>query len=123
MGEEVSYDADSRLMRVRVWGHDPIDDMLASRAEVIRLHATHGTTSLIVDVREQETSASLFDIFDFGDSWPSEVHVALLASSTTPEDVILLETVAMQRGKKIRVFFSETEALDWLQDSRGDAPA
>jgi len=121
MGEEITYNADSRLMRVRVWGHDPISDMLASRAEIMQLHATHGATLLIVDVREQKTAASLFDIFDFGDSWPTEITVALLASAKTPDDIVMLETIAMQRGKRMRVFFSETEALDWLQESEGEA--
>lgn len=116
MAEEISYDADSQLMRVRVWGHDPISDMLASKVQIMQLHATHGATALLVDVREQDSSASLFDIFDFGDAWPTQIQVALLASSKTPEDIVLLETVAMQRGKKIRVFYSETEALDWLQE-------
>ena len=114
MGEQLTYDADSRLMRVRVWGHDSIGDMQAQRLEVIRLHEAHGADALLVDVREQTSSAPLFDLFDFGDTWPTAIQVALLVSTTTPDDILFLETVAMQRGKKMRVFFSETEALDWL---------
>ena len=80
------------------------------------MHKAHGANSLLVDVRDQESAASLFDIFDFGDTWPTEVAAALLASAKTPEDVLLLETVAMQRGKKMRIFFSEAEALAWLNN-------
>lgn len=114
MGEELTYDSESGLIRVRVWGHDSISDMQTQRLEVIRLHKAHGANSLLVDVRDQESAASLFDIFDFGDTWPAEVAVALWVSAKTPEDILLLETVAMQRGKEMRVFFSETEALAWL---------
>ena len=88
--------------------------MQAQRLEVIRLHEAHGTNSLLVDVREQTSAAPLFDLFDFGDTWPTAVQVAILVSATTPEDVLFLETAAMQRGKRMRVFFSETEALAWL---------
>lgn len=83
----------------------------------MRLHEIHGVNTLIVDAREQETSAALFDIFDFGDAWPVAIQVAILAGSKTPEDLMVIETVAMQRGKKMRIFFNETEALDWLQES------
>jgi hypothetical protein len=114
MSEELTYDADSQLMRVRVWGYDSISDMQAQRLEVIKLHEAHGVSSLLVDVREQKSSAPLFDIFDFGDTWPTGIRVALLVSTTTPDDVLFLETVAMQRGKKIRAFFSEEESLAWL---------
>ena len=114
MSEELTYDAKSRLMRVRVWGHDSISDMQAQRLEVIKLHEAHGSNSLLVDVRDMGSTASLFDILDFGDTWPQDVNCAILASAKTPEDILFLETVAMQRGKKMRVFFSEAEALAWL---------
>ncbi|MGI9238450.1 MAG: hypothetical protein ACR2QZ_13700 [Woeseiaceae bacterium] len=117
MSQEITYDEDDRLIRIRVWGQVSIDDMVASKVECMRLHENHGANTLIVDAREQETSAPLFDIFDFGDAWPREIRVAILAGSKTPEDLMFMETVAMQRGKIMRIFFSETEALDWLQDA------
>lgn len=117
MSEAVSYDADNQVMHVRVWGHDSISEMLASRAEVTRLYETHGTSRLIVDARDQETAPALFDIFDFGETWPRNIRVAILASSKTPEDILILETVANHRGKTIRVFFKEAEALEWIKES------
>lgn len=117
MSQEITYDANSRLIRVRAWGHASISDMIASKAEIMRLHEIHGSNTLIVDAREQETGPEQFDIFEFGDAWPIEIRVAILAGSKTPEDILILETVAVQRGKSIRVFFNETQALDWLQES------
>lgn len=114
MGNEVFYDADRLLMRVRSWGYDPIDDWLAAKAELLELHATHGADVLLVDVREQETGPPLFDILDFADAWPTTIRVAILVSKNTPDDMLYLETVAVQRGKQIRIFFGEPEALAWL---------
>ncbi|MGI9233882.1 MAG: hypothetical protein ACR2RD_09665 [Woeseiaceae bacterium] len=117
MSQEITYDADGRLIRITVWGQVSINDMVASRVESMRLHDIHGANTLIVDAREQETGPALFDIFDFGDAWPVAIQVAILVGRKTPEDLLFMETVAMQRGKKMRIFFSETEALDWLQDT------
>lgn len=117
MSQEITYDADGQLIRVRAWGHASINDMIASKVEIMRLNEIHGANTLIVDAREQETGPELFDIFDFGDAWPIEIRVAILAGSKTPKDILVLETVAVQRGKEIRVFYSESEALGWLQDA------
>ena len=103
MGYEVTYDAHRNLMRVRAWGHDRIDDWLEAKTELLQLHEANGTSILLVDVREQETSPDLFDILDFGDSWPASIRVALLVSRNTPRDMLYLETVAVQRGKQIRI--------------------
>lgn len=114
MGNEVIYDADRRLMRVRSWGHDPIGDWLAAKAKLLEIHEDNGADILLVDVREQETGPPLFDILDFGDAWPKTIRAAILIGKKTPSDMHYLETIAVQRGKQIRVFFGEPEALAWL---------
>lgn len=114
MAEEVTYDPASRLMRVRAWGDDPISDWMVSKQEVVQLHETHGADRLLVDVREQKAAPALFDILDFGDAWPTTIRAAVLVGKDTPDDMTFLETVATHRRKSIRVFFSESEALDWL---------
>ena len=114
MAYTVIYDADQHLMRVRAWGQDRIDDWLDAKLELLRMHEAYGANILLVDVREQETSPDLFDILDFGDTWPSSIRVALMVSKNTPKDMLYLETVAVQRGKQIRIFFGEPEALAWL---------
>lgn len=114
MTEEVTYDPASRLIRIRVWGDDPISDWIVSKQEVMQLHEMHGANRLLVDVREQEVAPALFDILDFGDAWPTTIWLAVLVGKNTPDDVAFLETVATRRRKSIRIFFSESEALDWL---------
>jgi hypothetical protein len=117
MGEEFTYDVDNALMRVRAWGPDPINDWYTSKVEVMKLHEERGANRLLVDVREQEESPPLFEILDFGDVWPATIRVAILAGRNTPEDMLIMETAARHRGKQIRVFFDETEALGWLDEA------
>lgn len=116
MPEEVSYDHNADLIRIRVWGDDPIEDWLSSKQEVIRLHEMHGTSMLLVDVREQESAPAILDIFDFAEDWPQEIRVAILAGENTVDDVAFLETAAINRGKEMRLFYDESEALGWLRD-------
>lgn len=116
MPEEISYDRDANLIRIRVRGDDPIEDWLSSRQEVVRLHERHGASMLLVDVREQESAPAILDIFDFAEDWPQEILLAILAGENTTNDIAFLETAAMNRGKKVRLFYDEREALAWLRN-------
>ena len=116
MPEEISYDAITRLIRIRVWGDDPFDDWVESRRQVVDLYESHGATMLLVDVREQLSAPGPLDVFDFGEDWPAPIRLAILISENTPEDVLFLEAVAANRGKSIRVFYEESAALNWLQE-------
>jgi len=117
MSEEVDFDDKSGLIRIRVWGDDPIENWIASRNEVIRLHEAHDACRLLVDVREQESTPTILDIFEFGESWPSAIRAAILMGANTSDDVVFLETVAVNRAKQIRVFYDEEDALRWLWNS------
>jgi hypothetical protein len=114
MPEEVTYDAGSKLIRVRAWGRDTIADWRKSQQQVEKLQAQHGATKLLVDVREQESAPSALEIFDFGADWPAEIQVAIVTGTQTRSEQYFLETVARNRGKKMRLFSNVEEALSWL---------
>lgn len=116
MPEKISYDRDADLIRIRVWGDDPIEDWHSSKQEVIRLHKTHGTSMLLVDVREQQSAPSVLDIFDFAEDWPRQIHLAILVGENTTDDIAFLETAAINRGKKVRLFYDKGDALKWLRN-------
>ena len=122
MSEEVSYDPGSMLMRIKVWGDDPIDDWIASKEQIIQHYEGHGATMLLVDVRDQKSAPGVFDVFDFGEGWPQEIRLAILIGENTPEDVQLLESVAVRSGKNIRTFYEEAECLRWLKKSPDISP-
>lgn len=115
MPEEIDFDDETGLVRIRVWGHDPIEDWIASKREVIRLHEAYGASRLLVDVRRQETAPSVLDIYEFGERWPKSIRAAILMGPETSEDVTLFETAAINRAKDVRIFFDEADALLWLE--------
>lgn len=114
MPETVFYDPNTPLLRVRAWGEDPIENWYASREKVIELAEAHKTMRLLVDVRELETAPSVLDIFDFGQDWPIGIKTAILVGEKTDEDVMFVETVAVNRSKQMQIFYEESEAVRWL---------
>ena len=116
MPEEIRYDSDLGLIRIHSYGDDPIETWIASRAEVLRLHQLQGAKRLLVNARELVSAPSVLDIFDFGDNWPKEIRVGIVISSKTPDDVMFLESAATYRGKSIRIFFDEDDAMTWLME-------
>ncbi len=114
MPEEVYFDRDANLLRVRAWGFDPIETWLSSREKVIQLAAKHQVFKLIVDVRDLESGPSILDIFDFGQDWPHEIKTAILVGEKTDEDVLFVETVAVNRSKQMQIFYDERDAMVWL---------
>lgn len=116
MPEIVEYDAQAKLIRVRAWGTDTIEDWLSSREQVIQLYDEHEAVQLLVDVREQESAPSSFDIFDFGEDWPIEIRTAILIGEKTRKEMQFLESVALNRAKQMRTFDNEVDALNWLRE-------
>ena len=114
MPETLTFDPKTGLMRIRAWGTEEVDDWIASRQEILRLHAEHGASKLFVEATDLEGAPSVLDILDFGDSWPEEIRAAILVSKNTPEDVMFLDSVAVHRHKPMRIFYDEDEAMQWL---------
>ena len=112
--EKVTYDSKKKLIRVRAWGIDTIQDWLSSREQVVQLDDEHRAIKLLVDVREQESAPSSTDIFDFGKNWPPEIRTVILVGKKTRAEQQFLETVAFNRAKQMRVFDDEVDALNWL---------
>jgi len=115
MPEIVEYDAQAKLIRVRAWGTDTIGDWLSSKDQVVQHFHEHGAAQLLVDVRDQERAPDGLDIFDFGKNWPAEIRTAILVGEETREEQQFLETVATNRGKRMRAFDNEVDALEWLR--------
>ena len=114
MPEIVEYDAQAKLIRVRAWGADTIEDWLSSKEQVVELHDEYGAIQLLVDVRDQESAPSTLDVFEFGASWPHGIRTAILIGGKTRKEQLFLETVALNRGKNMRIFDNEVDALNWL---------
>ncbi len=110
----VTVDAQRRFLRFRFDPRATVEDWLEAREIFLRLSAETGIRRALVDVREQPAVGSMMQLFDFGQNIPSDMAFAVLGDPRS-NDHKFVETVALNRGKNVRLFFgSEDEAIAWL---------
>ena len=102
------------LLRVAFGPDSTIDDWKVSLAEVLRLADQTGFQRVLVDVRAQESVASTFKQFEFAAQLPQKIAFAVLCDLHL-EAHRFIETVAVNRGAPVKLFFDDqTAALQWL---------
>ena len=72
-----------------------------------------GIRRALVDVRKQQVAGPTFELFEFANDIPSGMAFAVL-SDLHHGDHEFVETVALNRGKYVRLFGSEEQAIEWL---------
>jgi hypothetical protein len=92
-------------------------DIADSIANVNRIKREKGIYKILVDTRETTLVPGAADIFELFSNFPRDLKGALLitANQPTSQDIAFIETVAVNRGFNIRLFFSKDEALTWLK--------
>ena len=114
MPEEVTFDSERHLMRVRSWGKCTIQDWESSKAQVLQLNSEHVCDKLLVDVRDQDAAPEAGAVYFFGTNWPNSIRAAVLGRPATLKAQNFLGMVARNRGIPIMVFTDEAEATEWL---------
>jgi hypothetical protein len=120
MPHEVSYNEQDRMVIVRVFGMATREDHFAARDGALRLCQQNACRSLLVDLRDVNTSlTSTPGCFAFGESVARAPGIFRLAHvmPTDPrsrEDVRFTGVVESNRGIQVREFDSTEEARKWL---------
>ncbi len=116
MPDEISIDKALGIVRINSYGLVSKSDIAESIAKVSRIFEVEGISKIIVDTTRQDSAPSTTSIYDLFSTFPSHLMAAILvhASQPTVEDQRFIELVSMNRGKLIRLFTSEKEAMAWL---------
>ena len=115
----IAVDEQQRFLRFQFDEHATLNDWRDAQAVFLRLSKETGIRRALVDVRKQKTTGSELDLFEFGRDIPSGMVFAVL-SDPRRGDHEFVETVALNRGKNVRLFFgSEKEAIEWLTTQTG----
>ena len=110
----VTVDTERRFIRFQFDAGATLEDWLEARAIFLRLSGETGIRRALVDVRQQKAAGPTVELFEFGQNLPSGVVFAVL-SDPRSDDHKFVETVALNRGKNVRLFFGpEEEAIAWL---------
>jgi hypothetical protein len=110
----ITVDAERRFLRFQFEQGATVRDWVEARAIFLRLSEETGIRRALVDVRKQQVAGPVTELFEFGHNIPPGMLFAVL-SDPHSDDHRFVETVALNRGKNVRLFFgSEAEAIDWL---------
>ncbi len=118
MPDTVAFNPSLEIIEVQSFGVVTKADILDSIDRIQQLQEKHRTERLLVDTRRQESLPNPIEIFEIFSMYPREIKTALLVnkSQTTAKDVELVETVALNRGKRVRIFHDHGAEMEWLSD-------
>jgi hypothetical protein len=118
MPDEVRLNEEMGIIEVNSYGVVTKDDILGSIEKIQQIQSESGIDKLLVDTTRQETLPSPIEIFELFSVYPREIKTALLVntSQTTAKDVEFVETVALNRGKHMKVVHDREQALQWLDN-------
>lgn len=116
MPDRVQFNKALGIIEVESFGVVTKADIKDSIEQIQQLQEEHDVSLLLVDTTRQDTIPNPIEIFEIFSVYPRDIRTALLVvkSQATARDVDFVETVATNRGKPIKVFYSSQQALDWL---------
>ena len=114
MHASITVDEQRRFLRFQFDQGATLFDWKEAQAAFLRLAKETGIHRALVDIRNQAAAGPPLDLFVFGNNIPSRAAFAVLSAPHRSEHEFV-ETVALNRGKNVRLFFgSENEAIEWL---------
>ena len=114
MHAAITVDEQRRFLRFRFDQRATVSDWKEARAAFLRLSEETGIRRALVDVRKQMAAGPQLELFEFGRNIPSGGAFAGLSDPRRGDDQFV-DTVALNRGKNVRLFFGpEEEAIEWL---------
>jgi len=117
MPDKIRVNENLGIIEVKSLGEVSKDDIEQSIAKVREIYNERNIKKILVDTRRQETMPDTLDIFDLFSTFPREFKLALLIveSQATAEDISFGETVGVNRGVLVKIFYDEEQALQWLE--------
>lgn len=122
MAWKVSYIPSFNIIYVKTKGDISQDEFSHQIREVETLAQKFGTNHFLFDDTELNIKLSTLEIIDIS-NWIKDVRdvkgsrIAVLISLEYKrvENFMFFETVSRNRGLNVKIFFSKSEALEWLK--------
>lgn len=120
MHDGIKVDEDRGIIEVRSYGKSSREDIARAISEAQQVLADRGFNKILVDTTGQDAMPSTIDIFDLFSKFPREFKTAMVLdrNQKTERDLSFAETVGMNRGVPVRIFYDGELALEWLDKGR-----
>ncbi len=114
MPETVEFLKEEGMIKVESFGKVNIQDWNASLEKVNEIGERENCRIVLVDVSKQESRPDTLEVFQFGEEMTRDFRFAVVTSTGVSEEHKFLETVAVNRGKYVRLFDEYEKAINWL---------
>jgi hypothetical protein len=123
MAYQVSFDALEHMVVAQVWNTVSREELIAISPVASVLCRQTSCKKYLINLRDAVVPAisSTICCLDFGESiagtnLPSGIQIALVlpADDNSAEDILFAMDVAMNRGRALVAFATQTEARNWL---------
>lgn len=117
MPDQIKLNDRTRTVEIRSRGAVTFEDISSTIESVLEIQRTKGYSRVLVDAREQDQMPSLIALYKLFNSLEiSDMRVAVVVDNGqgTANENKFIETLALNRGLQIRVFFYERKARRWL---------
>ena len=116
MPDEIRVRDSDDIIEVISFGVLKRADMKSTKARLQEIHAKKAINGVLIDTTRVDSVPDTIDIFHALATQSLDFKIAILAVASSPftEDFSFAETVGVNRGKMIKVFFEREKARKWL---------
>lgn len=114
---EVHYLDDHDIIEVRHWGAVSESDVRDARSAVEALIEQTSVSDVLVDLSSAESFLDTIEIYEFASEFDHTMRIAMLIENNEKvrDDLLFLETVAVNRGNDFSTHDNRDDALRWLR--------
>ena len=119
MPDKVEVNEEKRIIEITSFGVVTSWDIADSVNKISEIYNKTGIHKVLVDTTNQEKMPGTVGIFKLFSTLPKEVSYVLLVKENqlTERDLVFAETVSVNRGIMVKVFYDRELALEWLKDA------
>ena len=116
MPDQIRINKKLKIIEVHSYGEISKDDITNTISTALSIFNDQGIFRTIADVTQVEKLPPLPEIYKLFSTLPKDLIISFLIKEdqTMLKDISFIETVALNHGARIRLFFSQDRALSWL---------
>ncbi len=116
MHDGIKVDEDRGIIEVFSYAKSSKKDIAKAISEAQQIFRDRGFNKILADTTKQDAMPNTIDVFELFSNFPREFRTAMVLNKNqkTKKDLIFAETVAENRGVRIKIFYDRELAIQWL---------
>ena len=116
MPDQIRINEKLKIIEVHSAGEISKDDITNTISTALSIYNDQGIFRTLADVTQVEKLPPLPEIYKLFSTLPKDLIISFLIKKdqTTLKDITFIETVALNHGARIRLFFRQDSAISWL---------